>query len=196
MTNKPEYYADPDDIQQALEFAAEAKDREGAPYLLTFWGQGERKAAEFLKALGLPIEAYKPGGSYSVWCISSTSRKMLKEKIKTYIGNLTLMIDDDASGPDCTKRTMAYVTFQLDGVPPDFLIMYDFGYGYPVSSAHYMFEDGNYSCDDNRSQFIRAKLWEEMVAFNKDAKLEEITFPELECGERIVMTDIEVKLEP
>ena len=49
---------------------------------------------------------------------------------------------------------------------------YDFGYGYSTHDAAFMFHDGNYSCDDNRSRFIRAKYPE---------------FPEIEgCGGRIV----------
>ena len=51
-------------------------------------------------------------------------------------------------GPDVRKRTVARMTFTL----PDgraFPFEFDFGYGYPVDAAEYMFEDGNYSCDCN-----------------------------------------------
>jgi hypothetical protein len=43
---------------------------------------------------------------------------------------------------------------------------YDYGPGYPVESAEYMFEDGNYSCNCNLSRFIQDKYPE---------------FPELDC---------------
>lgn len=43
-------------------------------------------------------------------------------------------------------------------------------------SAIFMFEEGNYSCDCNRSLFIR---WE----YGEDA------IPELQCGEEIKMID-------
>lgn len=34
---------------------------------------------------------------------------------------------------------------------------YDFGYAYPYDAAHYMFHDGNYSCDCNKSNFLAEK---------------------------------------
>lgn len=49
---------------------------------------------------------------------------------------------------------------------------YDFGYEYPVESAIYMFTEGNYSCDCNRSDFIRKKYGEDEIE-------------ELPCGEEI-----------
>lgn len=34
---------------------------------------------------------------------------------------------------------------------------YDFGYAYPNDAAHYMFHDGSYSCDCNKSTFLAEK---------------------------------------
>lgn len=53
-----------------------------------------------------------------------------------------------------------------------FTLHYDFGYEYPEDSAIFMFEEGNYSCDCNRSLFIRDKYGEDSI-------------PELNCGCKI-----------
>ncbi len=50
------------------------------------------------------------------------------------------------------------------------------GYFDTASDARYMYEDGNYSCDDNRSLFIN-------VQCDKD-------FPLLACGETIQLISI------
>lgn len=51
------------------------------------------------------------------------------------------------------KRTIAKMIFCFEG--KEYPYEYDFGYGFPKESAEYMFMDGNYSCDCNRSIFIR-----------------------------------------
>ena len=48
----------------------------------------------------------------------------------------------------------------------------DFGYEYPEEEAIFMFEDGNYSCDCNRSLFIQDEYGENAI-------------DELDCGEDI-----------
>ena len=50
----------------------------------------------------------------------------------------------------------------------------DFGYEYPEEEAIFMFEDGNYSCDCNRSLFIQDEYGENAIQ-------------ELDCGEEIEM---------
>lgn len=57
----------------------------------------------------------------------------------------------------------------------------DFGFAYPVSAAHSMFEEGNYSCDCNRSLFLNRKYGAEI--------------PELGCGDTIEMRDFVVTQE-
>lgn len=55
---------------------------------------------------------------------------------------------------------------------------YDFNVMYPEYAAHYMFEDGNYSCDCNRSGFIYSKYGK--------------VIPDLPCGHTIQMKDFKV----
>ena len=50
----------------------------------------------------------------------------------------------------------------------------DFGYEYPEEEAIFMFEDGNYSCDCNRSLLIQDEYGENAIQ-------------ELDCGEEIEM---------
>lgn len=50
----------------------------------------------------------------------------------------------------------------------------DFGYEYPEEQAIFMFEEGNYSCDCNRSLFIQDEYGEDAI-------------DELDCGEEIEM---------
>lgn len=68
-------------------------------------------------------------------------------------------------------KTIAKMIFVYDG--KEYPYEYDFGFAYPPESAEYMFTEGNYSCDCNRSMFIG--------------------IPELDCGEEIKMKNFEVR---
>ena len=54
----------------------------------------------------------------------------------------------------------------------------DFGYAYSPDTARFMFELGNYSCDCNRSNFIRRNYG--------------LVIPKLECGDQIEMENLEI----
>ena len=58
----------------------------------------------------------------------------------------------------------------------DYKFVYDFGQGYSFEGAEFMFTEGNYSCDCNKSVFIRQFC-------DKD-------FPEMKCGEKIKLIKI------
>ena len=80
-------------------------------------------------------------------------------------------------GDDVRKRTVARMVLTLpDG--RSFSFDYDFGYGYSSEAAEYMFEDGNYACDCNRSIML-SKLHPEVV--------------EMDCGDAILMSDFVVE---
>jgi hypothetical protein len=57
---------------------------------------------------------------------------------------------------------------------------YDFKEEYPEKSARYIFFDGNYSCDCNKSLFIQRYC-------DKD-------FPEMECGDEIEIQNFELNI--
>lgn len=56
--------------------------------------------------------------------------------------------------------------------------VYDCGYEYPKESALFMFTDGNYSCDCNKSLFIIRNC--------------DRNFKELACGNEIKLEKIEI----
>ena len=56
-----------------------------------------------------------------------------------------------------------------------YIFKYDWG-KYSIEGADFMFEEGNYSCDCNKSIFIRQYC-------DKD-------FPEMECGQKIKLINL------
>ena len=72
------------------------------------------------------------------------------------------------------KRTVFVGAFVYQG--KEFILHYDFGYEYAEDDAVYMFTDGNYGCDCNRSRFIRNQYGESAM-------------PELDCGWEIELKD-------
>lgn len=70
------------------------------------------------------------------------------------------------------KRTVFVGVFQYKD--KQYTIHYDFGTNYTDEAAEFMFLQGNYSCDCNRSLFIRREHGEDL-------------FPELSCGHEIVL---------
>lgn len=78
------------------------------------------------------------------------------------------------------KKTILTAIFQYNN--KNFIINYDFGYEYPEDSAIFMFIEGNYACDCNRSLFIQEQ-------YGKDS------IPELPCGHEISMLKYIVKYE-
>lgn len=67
------------------------------------------------------------------------------------------------------KRTIYIGTFEYKG--KEFTVHYDFGYEYPEDKAIFIFNSDNYSCDCNRSLFIRREYGD--------------VIPELNCGYNI-----------
>ena len=78
------------------------------------------------------------------------------------------------------KRTIFVGTFKYEG--REFIIRYDFGYEFEEDRAEFIFEDGNYSCDCNRSLFIRDQYGDDAI-------------PELGCGSDILMTEYHFEYE-
>jgi hypothetical protein len=80
---------------------------------------------------------------------------------------------DFGEGRHTHTRTVAYMIFTVAG--KDYPFSYDFGYGYPKESAKYMFEEGNYDCDCNRSIFLG--------------------LPSMGCGHSIKMKHLKIRKE-
>lgn len=72
------------------------------------------------------------------------------------------------------KRTIFVGTFKYKG--KEFVLHQDMGPEYPEDSAIFMFTDGNYGCDCNRSLFIQREHGEDAI-------------PDLGCGCEIELVD-------
>lgn len=89
--------------------------------------------------------------------------------------NAKYLAQDSADGRHVRYKTVAKMRFVYQG--KEYALERDFGYAYPVDVAHYMFEDGNYSCDCNRSLFLAEK---------------HEGFPELDCGHEVELAAFQV----
>ncbi len=137
-------------------------------FLLHFWGEIFNDNL-IEKELGIK-------GNY-LWFDTADKREAMKTKLRELAGRHKVVIAfSEEEGELVRKRTMAKIVFESRG--KRYGIDYDFGYGYPADAAEYMFTDGNYGCDCNRSIFIHEKYPE---------------FPETnQCGDDIEMTYFEV----
>jgi len=91
--------------------------------------------------------------------------------------NARVLCFSEVDGPECRLRTIAHMDFIYKGIRYSY--SYDFGYGYPEESAEYMFTEGNYACDCNRSLFL-------MRAYG-------VNIEELNCGDEITMENFRVE---
>ncbi len=114
-----------------------------------YWFKNARERAEFLAELQV-VEAH-------------LDARMLAYTMK--------------NGSWTRRETTASMVFVFNG--KEYPHQHTWGYGYPVSAAHFMFEEGNYSCDCNKSLMI-----------GRDG----VDFPEMDCGDEIKLKDFKVTL--
>ena len=102
-------------------------------------------------------------------------RDAFLEKIKPYncYGLAMIKLEGEMSH----LRTVVNVTLSFDESKYSF--SYDCGYEYPEEAALFIFQDGNYSCDCNKSLFIREFCDKE--------------FPKFPCGKKIKLEEINIK---
>lgn len=84
------------------------------------------------------------------------------------------LMTDIKYGEMSHKRTIFVGTLKYQD--KKFIIHYDFGYEFEKERAIFMFENGDYSCDCNRSLFIRKEYGDDSI-------------PELYCGDGIKLID-------
>ena len=111
-------------------------------YYVKFWGG---RAEKVMEKLGLEGQDH--------WFDTEAESKAFMEKLVDANGGLEGLALTVYEGTDVRKRTVAYLHLRYKN--KDYHIREDFGYGYPVESAYFMFSEGNYSCDCNLSLFIR-----------------------------------------
>ena len=78
------------------------------------------------------------------------------------------------------KRTIFVGTFKYKD--KEYVLHYDFGYEYPEEQGRFQFLENNYSCDCNRSIFIREEYGEDAM-------------PELDCGKEIELLEYHFEYE-
>lgn len=139
-------------------------------YHLMYWGEVCNNDL-INKTLGIPDRDF--------WFATKQARRAFKEKLEAVADfNGVIIAFAEHEGPNVHKRTVAKMVMQLpDGREVSF--EYDFGYGYEVDAAEYMFMDGNYSCDCNKSAFLH-RLHPEIL--------------EMDCGDEITLKDFTVVL--
>ena len=90
------------------------------------------------------------------------------------------LVIDEKYGVMSHKRTIFVGTFKYKD--KEFILHYDFGYEYPEDRAEFQFLKNSYSCDCNRSLFIRREYGEDAI-------------PELDCGDEIKLLDYHFEYE-
>lgn len=132
-------------------------------YFLKFWGGAAQAIAKDI------------GTEQSVFYFTNKQeRDALVERIEKHAALGLVMVT--LEGHMTHKDTVAICTFLFRG--QTYVYGYNFGPEYAPSSAEFMFECGNYSCDCNRSTFLREGGHQEV--------------PTLDCGNEIKMTNLEV----
>ena len=135
-------------------------------YMAHIWGGAWNKDANpsIEKDLGI-----KEGYHYFK---TKEERDRFLKLIKQYKYLNQGLVWDLKEGEFTHKRTIFVADLKYKDMV--YTIHCDFGYEYPEEEAIFMFEDGNYSCDCNRSLFIQDEYGENAIQ-------------ELDCGEEIEM---------
>jgi hypothetical protein len=148
-------------------------------YLVKFWGLDAPAFAATLEEppyedlvdhLGNPQE----NGARYVWFEDEASAWEFQKRVLAFPGTIVAVVE---TGPDCRVRTVAVMRLVFPGgveVP----LRDDFGWGYSVDSARFMWLEGNYSCDCNRSSFAQQLGYE---------------VPDMECGDLVACEDFRVE---
>lgn len=138
-------------------------------YHLKFWGADTKN---LLSMINLQDTDY--------FFSSESNRKNFKNNLLMVIGKYGFknIVFAEYEGEDVDKERVVTVTLML---PNGDVHKYDesFGYGYPVDSIYYIYEDGSYSCDCNKS----------MQLINNGVNISEFL-----CGEEIQLIGLKVEL--
>ena len=140
-------------------------------YYLGFWGQIENDNL-VERDLGIKEKDF--------WFSSAKEREDFRAKLRD-VANLhnVIIAFKEEEGENARFRTVARMLMVLpDG--REFPYEHDFGHAYDQDSARYMFEDGNYSCDCNKTIFLSREHPE---------------IEEWDCGDDIELKNFTVSLE-
>jgi len=149
-------------------------------YLLRFWGRDADSYAERLRMIGVSPVEERTGGALVAWFRTDAERAAAVATVRrpeSQGGCVMVVADHD--GPLVHCYTVAVAALEVNG--RQYEVRQDFGLGFPSDAAHYIWEEGNFSCDCNRSALIAEQC---------DPEIEE-----LECGNTIKLVMLTVKHE-
>ncbi len=132
-------------------------------YFLKFWGGAQEAIAQ---ELGTTQTVY--------YFATQAERDALVARIQPY-EHLGLVMDmQEGEMRHC--NTVALLAMAYKG--HTYVYEHDFGPEYPEAGVLFMYEDGNYACDCNRSIFIQKEGHPE--------------FPALECGHEVQLVRLQI----
>jgi hypothetical protein len=113
-----------------------------------------------------------------------------RAEAKAYIGGLAAQQKDaqkmvvyaEDEGPEILYRTVAKMELEIPG-GKRYPYTWDFGYGFSDATAEFMFEEGNYSCDCNKSLFLSREYPNENIELHG-------------CGDTILIHNFTIHHEP
>lgn len=114
------------------------------------WGAKATKMGRIIKR-ELGLTPFTVDDELYVVTTDPGSSMLLRELIHIKRPTVPVAMSVDAYEDEPTA-TVVKIECTFKGKP--YTWFYNFGLGYPISSAQYMFEDGSYSCDCNRELFM------------------------------------------
>lgn len=150
-------------------------------YLLRVWGRDE----DAVKALKTP-DYLEPDHAICYWFNTSKERSQFVRSLPKDLMVVWSEVDKDHEH-DVHAETVVTVTLLLpDGRKGTFEQSY--GCGYPDDSVHYMWENGNYSCDCNRRLFLARYCGIDPENADLDTYVE--------CGDSIRLLSLKIEHRP
>lgn len=140
-------------------------------FYLTYWGEIQS---------GKWVEHDLGINETDLWFCSAEGRAEAKAEIRKVADRHGVVVAfREADGPHTHTRTVARMTFVLpDGAKYPYI--HDFGYAVDPSVAEFMFTEGNYACDCNRTLLLS---WERPGVV------------QLDCGDKVELRDFVVSRE-
>ncbi len=148
--------------------------KEKYEYMIHTWGSFYNE--EF-------FEIHRKEEGYHFFDTSEDRQKYIDElrkinrQIEEGTGNSESLLIVSKDGQGLRYKTIAKMNFNYKG--KSYPYEHDFGYGFEEGSARFMFDDGNYNCDCNRSLFLNRIVGDEI--------------PELDCGQEITIADFKIE---
>lgn len=139
---------------------AEAPPLTEGTFLLRVWGAAQNDP-KFIEKYGKPIEPDLPtegkadSGRHVWWFNTIAGRAIFRNELVQFcstLENSTLVYDGDKHGNLVKKRCISVVTLRYNG--KDYEVKRSYGYGYPLHTVIFDWEENNMSCDHNRISLI------------------------------------------